>query len=339
MASTPILGTGIVPSGAIANELTAITRRGFVEALVVQIYQASPTIAALMDNAQTAYGGISSITVPVQGNPMTQTQSIDYSGSFNQPPEVQGIYDAELNLCGVGTPIQFLGAEAALQLDHTIINRLEAKMNDATNSAVDYISTGLFSNFTDTQQITGFPGAIDDGTNLVNYATINRTQFPFWNAYVKNMASVNPTRLTVMGNVTAVQKFSGGEVPLMGVMGAGTWQQLANDFLGLESFQINPGTGFDKETDGARSGFRALMCGGMPVYIDPYCPEGTLYLLNTNYTNLYVHEQASFGFTGFQSLIGNYQLGYVGLILTYLQLVCAKPKANGRVYGYNFVSF
>lgn len=335
MAISTAVG-GIVPSGAIANELSAITRRGFVEALVVQIYQASPTIAAMLDNAQTAYGGISSITVPVQGNPMTTTQSIDYSGSFNQPPETQGIYDAELNLCGVGTPIQFLGAEAALQLDHTIVNRLEAKMNDATNSAVDYISTGLFGNYTDTLQITGFPGAIDDGTNLVNYATINRATSPYWNGYVKNMASVNPTRQSVMGNITGLQKNSGGEVPTMGVCGAGTWQQLANDFLGLESYQITPGSSFDKAADGARSGFRALMVGGVAVYIDPYCPEGTLYLLNTNYTNMYVHEQASFGFTGFESLISNYQLGYVGLILTYLQLVCAKPKANARIYGYAF---
>lgn len=338
MASTPSLGTGIVPSGALANELTAITRRGFVEALVVQIYQNSPTIAALFDNAQTAYGGISSLTVPVQGNPMTFTQSIDFSGSFNQPPDVQGIYDAELNLVGVGTPIQFVGAEAALQLDHTVINRLEAKMNDSTNSAVDFISTGLYQNFTDQQQIIGFPGAIDDGTNLVNYATINRSLQPFWQAYVRNMGDVNPTRLTVMGNITGLQKNSGGEIPTMGVTGPGTWQQLANDFLGLEQYNISPGTGFDKEADGARAAFRALMVGGIPIYIDPYCPEGTMYLINTNYTNLYVHEQASFGFTGFESLISNYQLGYVGLILTYLQLMCAKPKANARIFGYNFVS-
>ena len=200
------------------------------------------------------------------------------------------------------------------------------------------MSNGLFNNYTDTQQLTGFPGAIDDGTNLVTYATINRTQYPYWQAYVKNMGSVNPTRLTVMANITGVQKNCGGEVPQFGVCGAGTWQQLADDFLGLESYQINPGTGFDKEADGARSGFRALMVGGVPIYIDINVPEGTLYLINSNYTNLYVHEQASFGFTGFQSLVGNYQLGYVGLVLTYLQLVCAKPKANGRIYGYNYVT-
>jgi len=329
---------GIVPTGAIANELNAITRRGFIPTLVVQIYNSTPTMACLFDNAQTAYGGISSLTVPVQGNPMTTTQSIDFSGNFAQPPEVQGIYDAELNLCGVGTPIQFLGAEAALQLDHTIINRLEAKKNDAVNSAVDYMSYGLFNNYTDTQQMTGFPGAIDDGTNLVTYATINRTAYPFWQAYVKNAGSTNPTRQSVMANITGLMKNCGGEKPQFGVCGAGTWQLLADDFIGLESYQITPGSSFDKSEDGAQSAFTALMVSGVPVYVDITCPEGTIYFLNTNYTNLYVHDQASFGFTGFQSLVGNYQLGYVGLVLTYLQLVCAKPKANARIYGYNYIN-
>ena len=331
------LGTGIVPTGAIANELTNITRRGFIPSLIVQIYNSSPLIAALMDNAQTAFGGIDSITVPVQGAPMVQTQSIDFSGSFNQPPEQQGIFDAQLNICGVGTPISFTGAEAALQLDHTIINRLEAKLNDATNSAVDFISTGLYNNYTDTQQIIGLPGAIDDGTNLVTYAGINRAQSPYWNAYVRNAGAAAPTRALVMQYITGLTK-NCGERPTFGVTGAGTWQSLANDYLGLERYVITPNAAFDKSEDGAKSAFTALEVAGVPVFLDPYAPEGTIYFLNSNYTNLHIHEQANFGFTGFQSLIGNYQLGYVGLVLSYLQLMCVKPKANARVSNFTYAS-
>src|SRR2546430_7817885 len=62
-----VFGTGVMPAtGAIATELTYITRRAFVPKLVVQIYNNSPTIASLLANAQPAYRGGASISVPVQ---------------------------------------------------------------------------------------------------------------------------------------------------------------------------------------------------------------------------------------------------------------------------------
>ena len=45
----PQFGTGIIPqAGAVANELTATVRRAFMESVIVQIWQASPLIAALL---------------------------------------------------------------------------------------------------------------------------------------------------------------------------------------------------------------------------------------------------------------------------------------------------
>jgi hypothetical protein len=120
-------------------------------------------------------------------------------------------------------------------------------------------------------------------------------------------------------------------MPNFAVCGLGTYLNLANDFVGSESYQIQPGQGFDSDADRPRSAFRALDVAGVTVYCDPYCPEGNLYVLNTNYLNLYVHDQASFAFTGFESLLSNYQLGYVGAVITVAELVNAKPRASTRV--------
>jgi len=57
--------------------------------------------------------------------------------------------------------------------------------------------------------------------------------------------------------------------------------------------------------------------------------------VNSNYINLYVHTQASFAFTGFESTLSNWQLGYVGALVTIAELVNVKPKSMGRVSGYN----
>ena len=63
-----------------------------------------------------------------------------------------------------------------------------------------------------------------------------------------------------------------------------------------------------------------------------------MYLINSNYVNLYVHDQAAFAFSGFESLLSNYQLGYIGIVLTLLELVNVKPKANGYVSGFTFAA-
>ena len=333
----PVFGQGIVPAaGPIANELTYVTRRAFIPKMVVQIYQSSPVIAALLANAQTASGGVSSVSVPVQGQPFVNSQWTDYSGSFNQPQAQQGAFLGEFNLKAIVTPIPFLGMEGAVQMDHAIIPLIEARMNDATNSMVDAFANALYNNYSNTQQMIGLPGAIDDGTNSATYGNINRTAYPWWKSTVYT-GSGGLTRQKVLQYLAGAQKY-GSEMPTMGVCGIGTWLNLANDFIGNESYQIQPGQGFDSDADRPRSAFRALDVAGVPIYCDPYCPEGTLYLLNTNYLNLYVHDQASFAFTGFESLLSNYQLGYIGAVLTIAELVCTKPKTGVRVGSLSYTT-
>lgn len=323
--------SGVQPTGAQFTEYQAITRRGFVPTMYVQIYNASPTIAGFMQNAKTASGGISSITVPVQGQALTIPQWVGFDGGFSQPTNIQGIQPAEFNLKGMITPIPFYGMEAVIQSDHAIVPRIEAVFNDATNSTVDVLSQALFNNVTNAQQLIGVNGAIDDGTNAASYGNINRSASTFWQGKVYNAGGVAPTRALILQYLVGVNKY-GSEMPTMAVVGLGTWLKLvANDFAPLESYQIMPGMGFDTDADRPRSLFRAVDIGGVPIYADPYCPEGVMYIWNSNYMQLYFHTMANFAFTGFESLLPTYQLGYIGGVVTLLELVCAKPRTTGRV--------
>ena len=333
----PVLGTGIIPSGSIATELTYVTRRAFIPKMVVQIYNTSPLLAALLANAQTASGGVSSVTVPVQGQAFVNSQWSDYSGSFNQPLAQQGAFVGEFNLKSLITPIPFLGMEGAVQLDHAVIPLIEARMNDSTNNMADAASQALYGNFTVANQVIGLPGAIDDGTNLVTYGNINRVANTWWQSKRYNNAAAQLTRLTALQYIVGVNK-NGAEMPTMALCGFGTWLGLAQNIQGLESYQIQPGQGFDSDADRPRSAFRALDVAGVPVFADPYCPEGILYIVNTNYLNLYVHDQASFAFSGFESLLSNYQLVYIGIVLTLLELVLTKPRSCGVVSNIGFIA-
>jgi hypothetical protein len=333
------IGGGILPASGSNqfNELTYVTRRAFIPKLVVQIYNSTPLMAALIANSQTASGGVSSVTVPVQGSQFVNAQWSDYSGSFAQPSVQQGAYQAEFNLKLLVSPVPFLGMEGAVQQDYAIIPLIEARMNDATNVMMEAMATSLYTNTTDTQQFIGLPAAIDDGTGTATYGNIDRSTETWWKSKQYAAGSVNPTRQNVLQYISGTVK-NGAEVPTFGVCGFGTWTLLAQDYVGQENYMITPGGGFDGDANGPQAAFRALMVAGVPIYPDPFCPEGTLYFLNSNYLSLYIHEQASFAFTGFESTLPNFQIGYVGAVLMIAELVNTKPKAMTKITGYNSIS-
>jgi hypothetical protein len=333
------IGGGILPASGTNqyNELTYVTRRAFIPKLVVQIYNSTPLMAALIANSQTASGGVSSVSVPVQGSQFVNAQWSDYSGSFAQPSVQQGAYQAEFNLKLLVSPVPFLGMEGAVQQDYAIIPLIEARMNDATNVMMDSMATALYNNTSNNQQFIGLPAAVDDGTGTATYGNINRSSNTWWKSKQYAAGSVNPTRQNVLQYISGTVK-NGAEVPTFGVCGFGTWTLLAQDYVGQENYMITPGSGFDGDANGPQAAFRALMVAGVPIYPDPYCPEGTLYLLNTNYLSLYIHEQASFAFTGFESTLPNFQIGYVGAVLMIAELVNTKPKAMTKITGYNSLS-
>ena len=336
----PILGSGIMPApGAVASQLTAVTRRAFVPVLVDQTSKATPLLAMLIANNQTASGGASSITQPAQFGDMVNTQSSDYSGVFQLPNDIPTIQDAEFNLKVTITPIPMFGIEAAIQDDYAVINLMDARMNSAGNNFSKFWATALYNNVTDNTQMIGLKGAIDDGTNLVTYGGINRTTNPSWKGYVQ-AASANtlPTRAVLMQYIMGVAKSAGGEMPNCVFCGMGTWLSLATDFIGQEQYNITPGQSFDNPGDGPRSGFRAVMVAGVPVFCDPYCNEGELWIINSNYLNLYIHERLAFALTPFESMLNNGQLGYIGAIVNFAELVCAKPAANGHITGLSYTA-
>ena len=70
------IGGGIIPATGTSqfNELTYVTRRAFIPKMVVQLYNSTPLMAALIANSQQASGGVSSVTVPVQGSSFVNAQ-------------------------------------------------------------------------------------------------------------------------------------------------------------------------------------------------------------------------------------------------------------------------
>jgi hypothetical protein len=333
----PVLGSGIIPqSGAIAAELESTVRRAFLESVIVQFWKSSPFTCALLSNSMMASGGLSPVTAPVQGNPMVTTQWTGYDGTFNQPGVTPGLQNAEFNLAANVCAIPFLGFEGLVQLDYDVVPLIDARMNDATNVSIDTFSTAVYNNVSNTLALVGLPGAVDDGTQAATYGGIprnstNSLNINWWQStYVSNSGgAVTPTRNLFMQYIAQVFKKT-GEKPKMGLCGVGTWTQLTQDFTPQERYNTDKGGAYGESGNTVNALFDAVMVAGVPIYADPYCPEGTLYLLNTDYMSLYLHEKAAFQFTGFESTLPNGQFGYIGCLLTLLQLVNVKPLVHGK---------
>lgn len=327
----PQFGTGIIPSGALGAQLSAVTRRGITEDAIVALYQASPTLALLFSKANAASGGVSSVTVPVQLSPMTNASWTDFGGSFPAPQVMAGMQPAEFNLKGLVVPVPLLGMQSMVQVDETVVSLLEATMDDASNQAVATLTTALFGNSTNNQQLLGFPAALaDTGT----YGGIDRSTYTNWQANVIAEGAVAPTRDSVLLDIIKTVKGGFGERPTFGVCGPLTWHKLATDFTASERYNVNPGGSYADNEFGAQAAFQALSVGGVPIYLDANMTEGDVYLLNENYVSLYVHQDVSFGFTGFESTLVNNQVGFVGALLSLLELVVSKPSTCTVCTGY-----
>lgn len=342
----PQLGVGIVPSGAIGNELVATTRRAFIPRLVVQIYKATPLLSLLMRNAQRAKGGVSQITVPVQGGSYVAFSWSDYSGVFPQPAVQTAAQNAEFNLKLGVVPIPFMGMEALIQSSEAVIPILKARMADAKTVAVQAISSALFTNNSSSNtQVDSLLQAYDDGTNVTTYGGINRTSAgnTFWKSALKTSVGAVLTRIAFAPYITQTMNLAGGEAPDMVLMSPGDWTKLMTDFMGSvsggpESFRTVPGTRYGAD-DVVNSGFRGLLLGDTPVFMDPFCPSGTAYIMNSRYLALYMSEDAPFAFSGFYSAIPNLQIANIGVVIVAFDVVCTKPISGMRMTGITGGSF
>lgn len=338
----PLPGQGVVPTGSLYNELTATTRRAFVPRLFIQIYFASPSLFMMMGGAQKASGGLSQITVPVQGQSMVQGQFTGYGGGFNSPVVTPGIQNAQFPLCYWVVPIPLPFGETVLQASDREISVLKARMNDAWSVTVQNMAGLMFSNNSANSLFpNSFYDAFDDGTNVATYGGINRTaagntswKGQYYTASTSSGQSGNVgfNRKTMSNMLINVTDKAGGEAPTAVLMNPGDFATLNSDFIGAEQIFNSPGKEYQMGTP-VRSSFPNLNVAGVPIFADHFCPVGEVYVINTKYTAMWMSEDAAFDFSGFYSLVPLGQIGQQGVVVTGYEIATAKPSANAHITG------
>lgn len=209
-----------------------------------------------------------------------------------------------------------------------VIDLVETEMETARLSLANRMGTDLFLDGTgnSNKNLLGLIAGVDDGTNVLTYGGISRD------------SSVQGT--SVKGNLNT----TGGvlSLPLVNTaMGSATIQPHRPDLIvGPQAMwdrfweRITPqhrdatGPGFD---DIGRAGYSAINFNGAAVVIDSHAASGNLWLLNTDWVKLVVHEDRQFTFGGFMTPTN--QDVMTGKIFWAGQLIVCAPRLQTRMTG------
>ena len=340
----PIPGTGASPSGSLYSELSSVTRRAFVPRLFVQLYFSTPSFFYMMGNAQKSAGGLSQITIPVQGQSMVQGQFTGYGGGFNQPNITPGIQNAQFNTCYWVVPVPLPFGETVIQASEREISLLKARMNDVYAVSVQNLAPLMFAGSTNPLVPNGFADGFDNGTTYPTYGGINRLAAgnSSWKGQYytanSNVAANGFNRKTMAQYVIQITDVAGGEAPTFGVMNPGDFATLNSDFIGAEQIFVDPGKTYGISAP-MRSAFPNLNVAGVPIFADHFCPKGSAYFVNTKYTSFYMSEDAAFDFSGFYSLVPLGQIGQQGVCILGYNVITGKPSSNAVITGIGGAAF
>ena len=330
----PLTGSGITPSGQLGAQLAALTRRAFIPSVYVQVYQSHPLLSLFMANAKAAKGGVSQVTIPVQGSSFVSFNWGSFAGDFPMPTDAAAIQNAQFDLKLGMVPIGFFGMEAILQSSEVVIPKLRAVMSDAAVVIKQAYAQSLYANnYANTQAWDSLSQAYDDGTNVPNYGGVARSTGSFWSGQlITNTGAMATTRVGMAQLIARIQSGAGGESPDYAVMNPANWAELMSDFMSLEMFTTKPRSIYEKD-DAVNAGFRAITVLNVPIFPDPFCPLGSAFFVNSRYTGLYMSEYAPMTFSGFESQIAVGQISDIGVLISCADLVCAKPSSGAQVTG------
>lgn len=334
-----LTGFGTIPGGALGTELSVVTRRAIMPACVVQFGKDTPLKSAKLAAAEPVTGGVSPITFPIQGNSMVQGGYVDYTGNFGAPSVIAGLKQAQYNLCAAVIGIPYYMFEGFVQEGADIVPLAWARMNDAGNYIADLMATKEWAAQSANSALEPFSIhdviSITDPTQgaLGNLPVATET---YWKANVATMTSISGTTAINRANALAALQYaqnrSGGEAPSCALVSPGFWAALAADTLANERYIVDREGTYADAGEGATIGFPAINVGGIPWYSDPYETVNTEALFpNFNYFSEKIHAEAAFAVAGPESLLPQFQLGYIMALFVLHASVTSKRAAQSAV--------
>jgi hypothetical protein len=171
-----------------------------------------------------------------------------------------------------------------------VLSLVETRIKNAELTVRDQLGVALFSSGTNALVISGLGVAVTTGNT---YAGINRGTATYFNAQSLSAGNNDPTYTLVQSLVGLCTQ--GNTKPNVAFTTQKVWNKLYAQALPNQRFD-----GGDEVT----VGWDFIKIGSMRLYVDSHCPASTLYVLNTEFVKLFVHQDYDFAATEWMPALG-----------------------------------
>jgi len=302
--------------------LTAITIEHHIPKLVDNIYESSALLFKLRADGRVVSGGTKIKQPLLYGK---NTSRGWYSGwdtfDVTIPDNLTAaVYEWGNAYISVGISGQ---DERENNSKEAILKLLEIRMQEAEMSLMDFLADGIYTG-TDSKGIIGLNTAIGTGS----YGGIDGSTYSWWQsgvdttthteANMKDSTSSSYIHKLLRDGWASCRHL--GKTPNLIV----TTQKVFDIYE--QTLQVNARYNYTSAATKfmADAGFQALEFRGVPIVVDDKCPDGHMYMMNTEFLSLYYHPDANFKFTGFK--VPTNQDGRVGQILFSGQLAISNRR-------------
>ena len=212
--------------------------------------------------------------------------------------------------------------------DKQVINLLKAKVNQLEISFADWFNTKLFADGTGNanKDIDGIPLFITSaGTGTVG--GINSSTYTWW----KNYTVAGTKTTTDFDNLIAKMRTGyntvskGVDFPDIGITTQTVFEGYESKLVATLNYNVAL---VDIKTGDL--GFQNLKFKGMTLGWDDYCTSGAMYLINSNYLEMFTHKDANFSMQDF--IKPDNQDAKSALMLWMGNLTCSNRAKQGIIH-------
>lgn len=308
------------------SAIDALTKKKYIPEMVDNIFKSTPLLVKLRQRQKT-YDGGPKIVEPLIYGSLTGGNSYATYDTLTYDTNIP-ITAAEFSPKNLVQPFIISRDEERQNAgsDTQVINLLEAKFEVAKKSFIDMMATQLYSDGTGNsgKDLTGLAAAVSaTGT----YGGIDRSTYSWWQAKVyDNGGTARALTLDLMLKLF-INISDGNDQPDLIVCSPKVWAVYHNLVKGAITLTTKP------VEEMANYGFQTLEFRGIPVVMDPYCPDtsnkGTMYFLNTKYLRLRVDSGTNFYVTPLRQ--ADNQIAFKKEILWTGNLTCSNCSRQGVI--------
>ena len=183
------------------------------------------------------------------------------------------------------------------------------------------MGAGMYLHGSKDYEITGLDAIFRENGELYG---VNRSTAPFMKPYIKNNAG-DVTEGLIQTAIDTIEENSGSKINFI-VCSWGVKRALAEYYRQYAS--VLPSLDYD-------GGFNSVSFNGIPLIADRFCPEGTMYLLNTD--DFKIHQLCDWKWLeGEDGKILKQVPGkpvYTATLVKYAELICERPCGQGMLTG------